>query len=292
MKNTRPVPAAIATAAALVFLFAGFTCRQKSASPVIARVGGAILTLDDLNAGIPPQYSDRIGREEHINYVKQWIDRELLYHEAVRQRLHRDAAIRERLEKMKKDLLTADLISRNALSSDRIRITEEMVAQYYEKNTAQFKREKAAIKCMQIVVDGAAEAWRIRNQLTPENFAAMAAAHSNAPAENPESLPYIALSDLPPEISQVAAALRIRGISSPVKSAIGHHILFILDKQPEGSTADIGEVRDEIINRLSTDIQKQEIGRLLSALRLKTEVEFHFELIPSTGGRAAADTLM
>ena len=91
-------------------------CNTKPSSPVIARVGKSILTVEDFQKSIPPEYSDQITREQNINYVKQWIDTELLFKEAMRQKIDRDPVIRDRLEKMKKDLLAAEMMNRYSTS--------------------------------------------------------------------------------------------------------------------------------------------------------------------------------
>ena len=83
---------------------AGFSCRQKTQGLIVARVGEHVLTLDDLYKSIPPEYSDFITREQMINYVKQWIDNEILYEEALRQKIDKEDAIKTRLARMKQAL--------------------------------------------------------------------------------------------------------------------------------------------------------------------------------------------
>ena len=56
-----------------------FRLPGKSSSPVIVRIGKSVLTVEDLYKSIPPEYADRISPEQNVNYVKQWIQTELLY---------------------------------------------------------------------------------------------------------------------------------------------------------------------------------------------------------------------
>jgi len=109
-------------------------CRQKSQGPIVARVGQHVLTLDDLYKSIPPEYSDFITREQMVNYVKQWIDNEILYEEALRQKVDREDAIKVRLMRMKQDLLCAEMINRNSISSQNIQISDDMIQNYYNEN--------------------------------------------------------------------------------------------------------------------------------------------------------------
>lgn len=278
------------SAVALALLCLGFTCNQEPASPVIAHVGNAVLTLDDLYQSIPPEYSDRISPEQHINYVKQWIDNELLYQEARRRKLHREASIKKRLEKMKKDLLCAELMSRSAVSSDKIRISEEMVRDYYEKNKESFTRQRDVVRFMQIVVDGLGEAWRIRQKVRADNFQALAAKYSQVPVEDPEKVSYVTVDQIPKEIADALGRLREGGTTAPIKTAVGYHIIRLMDKHPKGTTATLNEVREDIIDRLSTQVQKQKINEMLSELRLKTDVGFHFDRIPAPEEAAVSDS--
>src|SRR5271157_3031300 len=118
----------------LFMALAGFFCRQKNQGPIVARVGHRVLTLDDLYKSIPPEYSDFITREQMINYVKQWIDNEILYQEAMRQKIDKEEAIKERLRRMKQDLLCAEMINRNSISSQNIQISDDMIQNYYNEN--------------------------------------------------------------------------------------------------------------------------------------------------------------
>ena len=275
---------------ALGLLCLGFTCNRKPAGPVIAHVGNAVLTLDDLYQSIPPEYSSRISREQHINYVKQWIDNELLYQEARRRKLHREPTIKKRLEKMKKDLLCAELMSRSAVSSDKIRISEEMVRQYYEQHKESFTRQRAVVRFVQIVVDGLGEAWRVRQKVRKDNFRTLAAKYSQVPVEDADNVGYVAVDQIPKEIADALDRLREGGTTAPIKTAVGYHVIRLLDKHPKGTIATLSEVREDIVDRLSTRVQKDKINKMLSELRLKTDVGFNFDRIPAPDKAAAADS--
>jgi foldase protein PrsA len=261
-------------------------CRDQDHSPTVARVGKAALTLDDLNKSIPPEYSDRISRSQMLEYVKQWVDTELLYQEAMRQKLHKEPIIRERLEKMKKDLLGAEMISRSSFGSSDYQIADDRVRAYYEEHKESFRRESDVVRYIEIVVGDVQTAWQVRNKMARDNFLDLAVRFSEAPVQDPRTVPFVAIHDLPPEIADVVAKLRVNGTTSPIKLADGYHILRLLDKQDAGTYHELSEVRDEIVNTLATAAQKRGLERLLSDLRLKTDYELNLELIP----RGAADS--
>jgi hypothetical protein len=262
---------------ALIFIF---SCAQKPHSPIVARVGQSILTLDDLYKSIPAEYSDFVTREQMVNYVKQWIDNEILYQEALRQKLDKEVEIKERLRMMKQDLLCAEIINRNAGSPQNIQIAEDMIQNYYEENKKKFVRTKDAVRYIQIVVDDAQSAWTVRGKVTSENFLNCASQYSKIPCPDPRTVPYVNLDEIPPMILKEIVSLRIGGMSNPIKTDLGYHIIRVLDKQAKGTIRQLDEVREDIINILSTKTQNATIERMLSGLRSKMVVEVRLDVVP------------
>jgi len=215
-----------------------------------------------------------------INYVKQWMDTELLYQEALRQRIQREKEIKERLAKMKKDLLSAELISRNSFAASKYHISDDAIVAYYEEKKENFVRESDVVKCMEIVVDDLKTAWQVRNMVTGDNFLDLAVRFSKAPVQDPRTVPYVAVEELPAPIGEIVPKIRVDGTTSPIKSENGYHIVRVLDKQKAGDLCDMEEVRDEIVSDLSSEAHKRHLDRLLSNLRLKMDYEFHFDRIP------------
>ncbi|MBD3345595.1 MAG: hypothetical protein GF401_11085 [Chitinivibrionales bacterium] len=255
-------------------------CREKSSSPVIARIGKSTLTLEDLNESIPDEYRGKITREQNIKYVKQWIDNELLYQEALRRKIHKEKVIKTRLRRMKRDLLCAEMISRNSVQDPQARVTEEMVHDYYEKNKHTFVRDQDVFKYMEIIVDDLKTAWQVRNLVRANNFPDLAARYSKLPVLDPRSLSYVPADEIPPVIAEVIPTIRTGGTTSPIKVNNGYSIIRVVDKQKAGTTSALEEIQDEIINRLSAELQKTEIENMLYELSQKSDVEFNMETIP------------
>lgn len=263
------------------------TCRTTPESPAVASVGDAVLTLDDLYRSIPPEYRERITRDQNINYVKQWIDNELLYQEALKRKIHKEREMRRRLERMRRDLLSAELLSRQQRENQTVHVSDTMVQEYYERNKETFTRPKEVVRFLQIVVDKYSQALAIRNEATAENFLSLAAKHSSLPAEDPRSVPYIPFDELESGMAGALRNARPGSTRGPVKLDDGYCLLHLLDRQDAGTVATLDEVRDQIVDRLTAEIQKREIDRLLESLRMKTNVTLQVELIPGkTGGSA------
>jgi hypothetical protein len=264
-------------------------CKSRPASPEVARVGSSVLTLDELYKSIPPEYSDFITREQIVNYVKQWIDNKILYHEALRLKIDKEETIHERLLRMKEDLLCAELVSRNAVPLQDIRVPDSLIEKYYDENKAKFMREKNVAKYLQIVCDDIGTARKVRTLVTPDNFLFLATQYSKVPPPDVRNVPYVKLDEIPPELAQEVSATAINGTTSVIKTGIGYCIVRVLDKQPKGTLCQLAEVRDDITNILAAKMQNTALERLISSLRTKMIVETHLEIIAEQRKSAPAE---
>lgn len=267
--------------AVIVALSLSVFCSRKPTSPVIARVGKAVLTEEDFNNSIPPEYSDQLTLEQNINYVKQWIDTELLFQEAKRRKIDREPLIKNRLEKMKKDLLAAEMMSRNSSLDKASPIDEKAIHAYYELNKDSFIRENDVAKYLEIVVTDIRTARYISKNATSENFLTLAAEYSQQPYPETINVPYIPLDDVQPQIREAIVATPVDATSNPVKSELGYHIVHVMDKLEKGGICKEDEIWEDIVNQLTANYQKQNLEQLISDIRLKTNVEFNSELIKS-----------
>jgi hypothetical protein len=137
------------------------------------------------------------------------------------------------------------------------------------------------VRYLQIVVDDASAAWNVRGKVTADNFLNCASQYSKIPCPDPRTVSYVGLDEIPPPISKEIAALRIGGISNPIKTDLGYHIVRVLDKQAKGSIRQLDEVKEDIVNILSTKTQNATIERMLSGLRSKMVVEVNLDIVPN-----------
>ncbi|MFP4164720.1 MAG: peptidyl-prolyl cis-trans isomerase [Chitinispirillaceae bacterium] len=279
MKAVRKYHSALVVILLSVLILA--VCSSKPSSPVIARVGKSVLTLDDLFNSIPPEYSEQITHEQNANYVRQWIRTELLFQEALRRKIDREKEIKARLDKMKKDLLSAEIVNRCSRQNEET-ISDKAIREYYEKNKKQFIREKDVVRYQEIVVDELSTAREVRREVNEDNFGEVAAVRSKYPSSDPENTPFISVNAIPPVLRKAITRASAPSIIGPVKTDEGYHIIRVIRKLEKGGICTEQEVREEIISQLSNASQKGEVERLVAELRLKTDVEFNFDLIPDS----------
>jgi parvulin-like peptidyl-prolyl isomerase len=265
----------------IVAIIAAAGCGPADRSPVIARVGKSVLTVNDLYESIPSEYRDRITREQNINYVKQWIDAELFYQEALRRHIDREPAIRARMEKTKRDLLGAEMIARLSPASGSMQISEAMIQEYYEKSKNTFVRDRDVVRHAEITVADEATAMALRKTMTPDNFLDIAEKHSQAPVQDPRFAPFVPINELPAALAQTIEQIPPGGISAPVKTESGYSIIRVLDHQKAGAVIPLDEVREEIANRLAAQLQRTALDQVLADLRNKNNVQYNFDQVPA-----------
>jgi len=254
-------------------------CNQSKVEHIVARVGRSTLTLEALREKIPNEYSEQITRDQNINYVKQWIDRELLYQEALNQKIDKDPVIKERMEKMKEDLLSAEMLHRFSMEIQPDSIKDSAVSEFYKKDQNQFLRQKETVKYLDIVVEDSKKAWEVYRTLNKENFVRIASQYSKAPNYDSSNIPYTPTEDIPSEIRQAITTLQINSISNPIKTSDGYHIVNLMDKREKGTRCSYSEVKQEITNQIVTIKQKALLEKDLSDLRIKNRVELNLNLI-------------
>jgi len=267
------------------------SCKSKPDSPVVARVGNRVLTLDELYKTIPPGYSEYISKEQLAGYVKRWIDNTILYNEALRLHIDKEDAVRAKLERMKVDLLCAEMMNRQAVPVKDVKVSAEMMEQYYNENKEKFVRDKGVAKFLQIAVDDAAIAQKVRALVTPDNFLDLATKYSRiAPPADSKNIPYVKYDAIPPECAQEISTTRIGGTTQIVKTSKGFFIFRVLDKQPKGTICQLDEVKDDIVGILAARMQDAGVEQLITSLRSKMIVEIHLETIDDKAQPVVHDT--
>jgi foldase protein PrsA len=264
---------------AVISLLVVINCNKYEDIDVIARVGKATLSLKELRESIPLEYSNQITRDQNINYVKQWIDRELLFQDALNQKIDKGPLIKERLKKMKIDLISAEMLNRYSLKIQPDSISDSIITNYYNQNKNQFIRQKDFVKYLDIVIDDSKKAWEVYRSITKENFVSIAAQYSRTPTFDSSNIPYTSIENIQEEIRQVIGTLSLNSISMPIKTQNGYHIINMIDKLDKGDVCTLSEVKKEIIDQLVTINQKILIEKVLSDLRIKTRVDFDMNLL-------------
>ncbi len=156
--------------------------------------------------------------------------------------------------------VTYAVLTPAALGSS-LNIDEQMIAEEYAARRAQYTvPEKRAVE--QAVYPDEAAAKAARERIAKgEDFAAVAKDTLNRTPEE-MSLGTVAQSALPPEIGAAAFALAQNGVSEPVQTPFGWHLVHVGAIQP-GSEIPLDQVRDQLKTAIAQRLGAEQIFKTL-----------------------------
>ncbi len=207
--------------------------------------------------------------EEFIETVleKRELPKEVFYEEAQKNGLSKQAVL-----KMFKDKILIQKFYEQKIHP-KIEITDEMKQNFYEMNREMFFLPDA-VNVSHILVETEEEAEDIKAEL--ENGVAISelAGLSKDPsaAENKGNLGYIFKGQTVPEFENAAFSLQEGGISEPVQTSYGYHIIVVSDIEPSKYLS--YEETEKILHQLLFNKKKQEFMRIyLDGIKAKSNIQ-------------------
>jgi len=260
----------------LVLTTSFFGCSKKPQTEIVARVGRDVLTAEMVQQRFPWTYGRDIRKSEMVDYVRRWVDSQLLVQEARRRGLERDPEVRRKMEDTERELLVNALLERELEQS--ISPSEEEIKSYYEAHRESFARVEDEARALHILVANKDEADAIyRRLLRGEDFATVAKRQSiDMMAQRGGDTGYFTRAGASPEVARAVFSMKKGQISKPIPSSFGYHIVKLLDLQPKATIRKLEEVREEIENRLIEQKKRERFHRLLSQLKNNADVWMDF----------------
>ena len=251
----------------------------------IVRVGEEVLTESHLEILLPSGDKAPWSAEEKADFVRQWVEMELLYAEAVRRGLHNDPRVRARLERFEREFLTDHLTFLEL--RERIEVSDEEIEEYFEDHRDQYIHE---YRVSHIMVNTLEEAEAILVLLEKNSFTWVANRHSVDPvARRGGDLGYLTKGNMIPAFETVIFDLQPGEVSGIVQSDFGYHILKLVGMREARVKVELDDVREKIMNELVMARRKTAYRELMDRLRESTEVEYISD--GYAGDPAPADTL-
>ena len=272
---------------AILVLAACAGCRREEEhKPTIARVGEAVLMPGDLVAVRDSLWHSPGALRE---YVTSWVSSELLYQEAVRRGLAENEQMERRIRLLRRQLAVQALLDEVLVTTDTAVISDDAVAALYASGGSAFLlREDVANLSFALFADrDAANTFRSRILRGAAWLEAVAAAQQDTLTRTQmlqvATRQYFTRTNLyPEELWKLARTLPRDEISFVVKTAAGYYVIAVHSFRQQGEMPELEYCRNEIRDRLLIEQRRQSFERLLTALRGKTPVEVHMELLDST----------
>jgi len=245
-------------------------CQQQSetpkletinSSPVVALVNGISIHESDIDnemANLPdPMIQYRNDPKARTHILRSLIRRHAISHKAKRLGLDMNPAIKQRMQASQRHILIEAAKSWQLAQMEPIQTSE--IESYYNSHYDEFT-VPAQAHARHILLETEKEAWQILKKLRRNRslFEKLAAAHSldsNNKARG-GNLNWFPRGMMVKAFDDVAFSLKKHGLSTPVNTKFGWHIIELLGKRPAMQKS-IDQVRDEIISILQHERLQQ-----------------------------------
>lgn len=244
------------------------------AGEMIARVNNGVLTEKDLNRYFPEAQKNLTSLERKRDYVRRWIQNEILYQEAKRRGIDQEENIKWQIDQTVRNIIVEGFLQEEA--GARVTVSEEETKQYYQEHKEMFRRDQDEVRISHILVKNIAEAGLVGVRIQEgESFDSIAKQMSldEGTKEKGGDMGYVPLSNLPPQFYEVITKLKTNEISSPINTEYGFDIVMVTDRREKGSLKEYELVKEEITNSLILTKQKKELQNLFNQLKKDASVQ-------------------
>lgn len=254
----------------IICLISLWGCEQPQKASVVAQVGDRYLTKEALERRIPVPFASTISPKEKQRLVENWIEEELLYREAIRQKLDQDPELSDRIDRAVRQLLANELIART--HARKAEVSEDEILTYYEEHRADFERDQLELRARHLVVADRNAMNRAWNRLQKGEFFEQVAREVSIDqsAVNGGDLGHFTEDMVNPSFWAACREARL-GHRIRTRTDLGYHIIEVMDRDEEGSIRDLVDVRGEIKQRILTERRREQRAKLLAELKERIE---------------------
>jgi hypothetical protein len=277
MPLSRSVVVALLLAVGVALAVGG--CRDDAPpADAVARVGPYVLTEAEVRGTINGLSLRGDTAEARAQIVEQWVTRMLLYQEAQRRDLRREADVQRLLDEQERAVLVAALTDR-LYETFEATPTDAKVRAYYDRHREQLRLREPVLRVRHMATRARADARTVRDamQRAPTDAAAdslwdaLAARYAVRPdAARATARTYRPLDRLLPHEPALRSELRVLdpGEWAPLVARDSLvHVLQLAERQPVGTLPPLAWVEGEIRRRLAIQARKQMYAREVQRLR-------------------------
>jgi len=255
---------------------------ENGAEKVYATVNEAKLTETGLRALVPGDFYNTLTPEHKKEIIQEWINNELLYQEAIRQKIDSDPEIARIIENSRRTLVSNELLERNLNSVSAP--DDKQLQDYFESHKKNFILPDREYKIRFASFDNrrdAEEFWR--KVKSKGGFSELAADMSRDPsAAKGGDLGSISEDMVEPEVwDAIGNTVKKYGlvkISDPFRMASGVYACVIVDEMYEaGSVKSFESVREQVRDMYMVEKREEARKELIKKLTSSAKVTLSYE---------------
>jgi peptidyl-prolyl cis-trans isomerase C len=243
---------------------------QDKPDPVVAKIGTDVIHLSDVNAAmetLPPQARQMPPDQLAPKVLDQMVDTKALALEARKMGVDKDPKVQRVMRDVEERALVSAMLEREVGP----RITDAAVKARFDKEIGG-QTPTQEVHARHILVNDEATAKKIIADLKKGgDFAALSKQYSKdaAAVEQGGDLGYFKATDMVPEFSTAAFALKDKEVSSaPVHTQFGWHVIQTLDHR-SAAPPNFDQAKDQLRQQMIND----EVRKTLAKARADVTVE-------------------
>jgi parvulin-like peptidyl-prolyl isomerase len=250
---------------------------------VVATAGKVSLTLEQVESRIPAHVAETVTARDKQRLVEGWLEKELLYQEALRQELELDPRVAARVESAKRELLVAELLEREYLRDSDV--SDEEIRAYYETHLDEFTRDQPEFRARHILVGTRSELDQARARLRKGEMFDQVARDLSVDESGAAGgdLGYFT-EDMVDFGFWATCDKAKKGRRVTTVTRLGHHIVEVLSRREVGSTKELLEVWDEVQQRILSQRRLVQRRELLDELKKRIPWSIRAEAIEESEG--------
>jgi parvulin-like peptidyl-prolyl isomerase len=184
-------------------------------------------------------------------------------------------------EEQARDIIRANLVQEgiyNKVTADA-KVTDKQIQDHYTKNKAQYGTPETRV-VRHVLVKDKATADRLYDQLRAGgDWKAIAKQYSQDPASKNQGGRMTATKGaLVPEFEQAAFSIGNNGISKPVKTQYGWHVIQALSPVKKSTSTPLNQVREAIRQQLTQEKKNQEMQGWVEEMRKDLDGETAYQV--------------
>lgn len=243
--------------------------KRSDADPAVARVNDNLLHRHEFASMLPEDYQMTLTLEERRAYLDRWIATELLYEEAVKEKVGPSDEIQARLEQYKKDLV-ADLLVQQVLKQKAV-VSQAEVRAYYDAHINEYTRE---YRVSHILTNTREDAEKVRELLKTRPFDWVERRYSIDKHTGPGGdLGFLSKGNMIPAFEAVVFKMQVGEVSDIIESEFGYHIIKLTDERESRGKLEFEDAAAEISRTLLLEKRAAVYDSLITALRKRADID-------------------
>lgn len=225
-----------------------------------------------------------IRDEDVMNVLQGMLTKQKINMDEFMKNLAREGSSPETVKKeIRSQIIRMRLLKKEV--RDKIMITDEEIGEYYNKHRLEYEgKESVRIKQLLLLLPAGAgpnekkklkdEARLLRERiLKGESFDALTAQYSQGPAAaQGGDVGFVEKGTIIPEVETVAFSLHPEQVSDVIESAMGFHVIKVIDKKGAGLKP-IAVVREEIKEKIENEKLDKKYEEWITSVREKAHIE-------------------